>query len=126
MYKNWIVLLIFLLLIGFSLWHTLYLDDSSGSLSDLASHLNQAAIDEDEQSAKDYSDQLLSAWLDIRPIWGAIIETQDIDPINTAVLAAYSNAQLGDMGELRVQTDLLLDELAFIEQMSDITVENIF
>lgn len=124
--KNWFIVIVFILLIGFSIFQTIYLNDVLGELLDISAQAQAEYVAGELTDSLKTSRVLLDRWNHHKHVLSALIDHSELDEIHIEIMNLLGDMSAGNSAQVPATFARLNYALGHIQQIDSFGLGNIF
>ena len=124
--KNWFIAIVFILLIGFAAFQSIYLSHVTEDLLAVSQQAQAAYYSDQSEKAMDTSQSLLLLWEQYKPALTRLIDHGELDDIQIELLNLLSDMSAGNDQQIPATFARLDYSIAHIGQIDAFGLGNIF
>ncbi len=123
--KKLAIVLVFFLLIGFSIFYNCYIENTFHDLLEDIKPIEQMIQQEDYEQILTVSAKAYDSWKQTEPYFNSLIDHNDMESFNDYFISLISSAQSQDFTETQTNYQLLCSSLEHLIRLNQISLENI-
>lgn len=123
--KKIAILLVFLLLIGFSIFYNWYIESNLNRLLDQIEPIEQMIQQEDYEQVLKTSTDAYQSWQQMEPYMNSLIDHNDMESFNDYLISLISSAKSHNFLDTQTNYQLLNSSLEHLIRLNQISLENI-